>query len=137
MLPANPKNIPVKETLLYRLKYKWGFAWLNAGEVTFKTKETISLGKPIFEFSATGRTYSHYNSFFKVNDYFESRVDKSSFEPIYFKRNISEGKYKLNEFDMYNMDSLRVKHHNLTQTKPKIKHFNIQTHTRDLLSLIY
>ena len=103
LIPFIPVNDPVEEdrcvaindtfidgeTLVYKLYYNWKLVWIPAGEVKFSVKED----KETYEYMAYGKTYSSYDNFFKVRDYYYSKVDKETLYPINFVRNIEEGKY--------------------------------------------
>ncbi len=77
------------EVIVYKLYYNWNFIWLSAGEVVFRVNEM----EDHFKLTATGRTYSSYEWFFKVRDYFESRIDKETLLPTLSIRDVHEGSY--------------------------------------------
>ncbi len=86
------------ETVVYQLYYNWNFIWLSAGEVVFRVKEY----NDHYHLSATGRTYPSYEWFFKVRDYFESKVDKETLLPFHSVRDVNEGNYT--RYDKINFD---------------------------------
>jgi hypothetical protein len=86
------------ETVVYKLYYNWNFIWLSAGEVVFRVKEY----NDHYHLSATGRTYPSYEWFFKVRDYFESKVDKETLLPFSSVRDVNEGNYT--RYDKINFD---------------------------------
>jgi hypothetical protein len=66
------------------------------GEVVFSTTlKEEGVSRPYYQIDATGKTFSFYDIFFKVRDYFTTRIDAKTFLPFYMHRNISEGSYKL------------------------------------------
>jgi len=83
------------ETLNYVVAYNWGFIWVDAGEVYFKTNHD----KTVYEFEAFGRTYPYYDWLFKVRDLFQSKVDPATFQPLWALRKTYEGGNEVyNEF---------------------------------------
>jgi 5-hydroxyisourate hydrolase-like protein (transthyretin family) len=89
---ATPKpnvNFQAGEELVYKIYYNLNFVWIPAGEVTFKVSDKDAE----YHISATGRTYSTYEWFFKVRDYYDSYVDKNTLLPNMSIRDVNEGKY--------------------------------------------
>ncbi len=122
------------EKVVYKVYYNWNFIWLPAGEVTFNVNESDTE----YRISAIGRTYSSYEWFFKVRDYYYSYIDKSTFLPHTFIRDIEEGDYKLYDrikFDQNNLQgsSLRGK----TKEESKLQEFKFDNCMHDVLSIIY
>jgi hypothetical protein len=122
------------ENLVYKVYYNLGFVWIPAGEVTFKAKEN----QEHYEFIAEGKTYKNYESIFKVNDYFYTKVDKKSMLPQNFVRIVEEGNYRV-------YDSIRFHHdvnkamifHGPSKSKTKISTLQTQGCTQDLMSNLY
>lgn len=77
------------EEVTYKLYYQLDFIWLPAGEATFKVKD---LGDRYF-ISIDGKTISAFEWFYKVQDRYESVIDKKTLLPITFSRDIQEGKF--------------------------------------------
>ena len=86
------------EWFLFRIHY----GMLNAGEATLSVKNDVYKGKPVFHVKGYGRTTGVSRFFFKVEDYYETLVDKQTILPYKFVRNIDEGghtKDKIIDFD--------------------------------------
>ncbi len=122
------------EKVVYKVFYNWNFVWLSAGEVTFDVSES----ETEYRISATGKTYSSYEWFFKVRDYYFSNIDKETLLPNTFIRDVEEGNYTL--YDKVNFDqdgqkgtSLRGK----TKEVAKTQDFEFDNCVHDMLSLIY
>ncbi len=92
------------ETVVYKLYYNWNFIWLSAGEVIFKVKEYDDY----YHLSASGSTYPSYEWFFKVRDYFESKVDKETLLPKSSIRNVHEGKYTRYDYIEFDQDNQKA-----------------------------
>jgi len=122
------------EKLVYKLYYQLGFIWVPAGEVVFTVKDVGSA----YEMSATGKTYSSYENIFKVNDYFYSKVDKSTMLPRNFVRIIEEGKYRL--YDSIAFDQKRnvaMTYHGKTKDSAKPQMHRLNNCMHDIVSNMY
>jgi len=80
-----------REKVTYQMYYNWNFVWVPAGEVVFEVKES----NDHYEFKAEGKSLSSYDWFFKVHDIYESRVRKSDLKPVWSRRQVAEGNYRL------------------------------------------
>ena len=128
------KAFAVGEEITYKIYYNWGVMWIPAGEVIFKVEDNDNL----FHITATGRTYSTYEWFFKVRDKYEVFVDKETLLPVTSIRNVREGGYKLYdkiEFDQAQnkLTSLRGK----TKEKATLRAFDVEACIHDVLSIVY
>ena len=96
----------VGEVLRYRVTY--GF--MDAGEAIMEVKSTTRKGgnRPLYHVVGTGRTLGGFNSFYKVNDVYESYIDKQSIMPWYFKRDVNEGGFKINQEYTFKQDQNKV-----------------------------
>ncbi|MFM2392684.1 MAG: hypothetical protein RLZZ546_666 [Bacteroidota bacterium] len=122
------------EKLVYKAYYNWGFIWIPAGEASFHITET----KTDYEVKVVGKTYESYESFFKVNDYFYSKIDKKTLYPKSFVRIIEEGNYR--KFDSISFDQERRKAFSIngkTRTSAVKKEVNYDICMHDLLSVLY
>jgi hypothetical protein len=134
------KNFAFKEgeILRYQAYYNWGFIWLNAGFVEFKVKQSSYLTRPVYHFEAFGATHKSYEWIFKVNDHFESYLDKETLMPLWFNQNTSEGGYEANNrywFDYYK----KKVYLNTQNSKQPLKKdtIDLQPCTFDLISVVY
>ena len=123
------------EEIVYKLYYNWNFVWVAAGEVSFKVAET---NQQQYHLSATGRTYSSYEWFYKVRDQYDTYIDKENLLPTTSIKEIREGGYRLYDKTTLNQSSgiatcLRGK----TRERTKQKEHNIDQCMHDILSIIY
>ena len=122
------------EELTYKLYYNWNAAWFSAGEVVFKVQDEGSQ----YHVSAEGHTYRSYEWFYKVHDYYDTYLDKSSMLPIVSQRNVAEGKYRLYDKIVFNQDQ-----HQATTYRGKTKEttqktvYDTKECMHDILSVIY
>jgi hypothetical protein len=122
------------EELLYSAYYNWNFVWIPAGEVRFRVYET----EEEYILEAKGKSYASYDNFFRVRDYYASRVDKKTMRPKTFVRYIEEGNYR--KFDSLYFDQKSAIIHSYngkTKEEAKTKQFEIDPCTLDLLSVMY
>jgi hypothetical protein len=126
------------ETVNFQAYYNWGFIWVFAGEVQFRTFEKTYHNEPVYEFEATGNSLKNYDWLYKVRDKYQSFADKETLLPMYFERNTSEGGYKAFEQYFFNYAQNNVfgtvENNDLPRTKDTIK---LSSCTFDVLSAIY
>ncbi|MFZ1703875.1 MAG: DUF3108 domain-containing protein [Saprospiraceae bacterium] len=127
-------SFKVGEKLVYKAYYNWQFVWVPAGEAIFEVQET----KTHYEIKVTGKTYSSYDYFFKVRDFFYSRIDKNTLLPNNFVRIVEEGNYR--KFDSIVFDHKYQKATSFNGTSratAKAKVIPFEQCTHDLLSVLY
>ena len=100
-LNAQPQKVGYNagEKITYGAYYNWHFIWIDAGEVVL-TADTLELNsRPVWEFRATGHTFSAYDLFYSVRDTFCAVVNQKPFLPLEFRRVINHGKeHSLHEY---------------------------------------
>jgi len=124
------------ERIVYKLYYNLNFIWISAGEVVFKVEDYGDR----YKLSALGTTYSSYEWFFKVRDYYESYIDKETLLPILTIRDIEEGNYTLYERVEYDQETgigvgYRGKSKEEAMERPG--EFNMEHCMHDVLSAVY
>lgn len=124
------------ERIVYKLYYNLNFIWISAGEVEFKVEDYGDR----YKLSALGTTYSSYEWFFKVRDYYESYIDKETLLPILTIRDIEEGNYTLYERVEYDQETglgvgYRGKSKEEAMERPG--EFNMEHCMHDVLSAVY
>lgn len=134
--PCGSKNTSFVggEKLVYKLYYNYGLIWIPAGEAEFTVREN----KDNYELFVAGKTYKSYETFFKVNDYFYSKVDKETLLPQNFVRRIEEGNYRL--YDSIRFDQnrkLAFSYHGKSKTQAKSQVHQLNTCMQDIISNIY
>ena len=92
------------EEVVYTIYYNWNFIWIPAGEVVFKVEEEGDQ----WRFKARGYTYPSYEWFYRVNDHYESHVEKNGLRPVYFERDIEEGKFRFFNKLEFDQDAQKV-----------------------------
>ncbi len=126
------------EFLKYKVYYNWKQVWMKAGNVSFSVKETNLDNSEVFHIVAKGKTSPFYNWFYKVDDVYETYVDRKSVLPRKFVRDVHEGGFKLDHEYIFNRKSLRVyTKSKVNKEKTKAKEFDFNSCTFDMLSAIY
>jgi len=123
------------EELVYKIYYNWNFVWMPAGEVTFKIWDEGAQ----YHYQAFGKTYSSYEWFFKVDDRYESWVDKTTLLPNYSERSVNEGDYHIFEKIAFNQSTKKMtvwRAPKRGQTETKTEH-NVNAKVHDVLSTMY
>lgn len=122
------------EEVTYKLYYQLGFAWVPAGEAIFKVKD---LGDRYY-ISIDGKTLSAFEWFYKVNDHYESIIDKKTLLPLSFSRDIQEGKYVWWDKFMFDQKNKKVKASKGWPDKPtKYYEAELSGCMHDMISIIY
>ncbi|HPK10263.1 MAG TPA: DUF3108 domain-containing protein [Saprospiraceae bacterium] len=122
------------EKLVYKTYYNLKFIWIPAGEVTFYVSED----EENYEISVDGRSYPSYDSFFKVRDYYYSRVDKETMYPRNFVRKVEEGDYR--KFDSIAFDQKNrtaISFNGKTKESAKMNAHALGECMQDLVSILY
>lgn len=129
--PQKESAFDTGERFIFRINY--GF--LSAGYATLEVKETTLNNKNVFRVIGKGYTTGMSRFFFKVNDTYESYIDKETGNPYQYVRKIDEGGYTKNQEGFFNQaeNKILVKDykHNTEKT------FAIPKNTQDILSSFY
>lgn len=117
----------------FRFRVHYGL--LTAGYAELSVKSTNLKGKPVYHVKGYGRTRGVSRLFFKVEDTYETYLDKDNYQPYRFIRDIYEGGYTKDivmNFDHPNLSVL------VNDRKHKTEEiFTIKEQTQDLLSSFY
>ncbi|MDR1226723.1 MAG: DUF3108 domain-containing protein [Prevotellaceae bacterium] len=127
------------EKVSYTLSYTWG-AWVNVGEVEFLTTLKDEDKKEFYHVEVRGKTFSFFDKFFKVRDYFATKVDSKTLQPFYFRRDIDEGGYRRTSYISYSWkDSvIRTSTQRLDKPRPvKLDTLPLTSCTFDVISIFY
>ncbi|MFZ1688649.1 MAG: DUF3108 domain-containing protein, partial [Flavobacteriales bacterium] len=115
-----------------RLTYIVHYGFLNAGLAVLELKETDVefQGRRMLHAVGTGKSMGAFNTFYKVDDRYESYFDSVGVFPWAFKRSVDEGGYTFNQDYIFLQNRAEV----TTQEK---KTFSIPAHTQDMISAFY
>ncbi|HRH38452.1 MAG TPA: DUF3108 domain-containing protein, partial [Flavobacteriales bacterium] len=87
-------------------------------------------GRKVWRAIGTGKSLGAFNTFFKVDDHYESYFDAQGVFPWVFIRRVSEGGYDLSQDYVYHQQKREV----VTQEK---KTFKVPSSVQDMLSAFY
>ena len=116
-------------------KFRIHYGLINAGYATLEIKEATKNNKKVFHAVGKGHTTGMTKMFFKVEDNYESFIDKETGNPYQFVRKINEGGYTKDQegfFDRKNKTVL-VKDYKRDSEKTIIVTDDVQ----DILSTFY
>ena len=89
-------------------KFRIHYGLVTAGFATLEVKEGVQNNKKVFHTVGNGYTAGMTKLFFKVNDDYQSYIDKATSKPYQFIRKIDEGGYTKNQEGFFNQDKNTV-----------------------------
>lgn len=117
------------------LKLRIHYGWFNASYATLEVKGEKIGETPVYHVIGEGKSTGLLDAFYKVDDRYESVINKDTGLPLKFKRNINEGGYKKNKiiyFDQKNkMAKVRDLKHDETDYSPT------DPNVQDMISAFY
>lgn len=115
-----------------KLTYVVHYGWLNAGEAVVELKEGDRevAGRKVWVATGRGRSLGAFNTFYKVDDHYESHFDAKGVFPYAFVRRVNEGGYKFSQDYLYNPFKGEV------TTQKKVTH-KVPANVQDMLSAFY
>lgn len=116
-------------------KFRIHYGFVNAGYSTVEVKEAIIKNKKVFHVIGKGYTTGMSRFFFKVDDLYESYIDKETGIPYQYIRKINEGGYTKNQEGFFNQTENRVLVKDYKHKKEKT--FIIPRNSQDILSTFY
>ena len=116
-------------------KFRIHYGIVNAGFATLEVKEATINSKKVFHVIGRGYTTGVSKVFFKVEDLYESYIDKDTRNPYQFVRKIDEGGYTKNQEGFFNQSENKIL---VKDYKHKTeKTFSIPRNTQDIMSSFY
>jgi hypothetical protein len=130
-IPQSESSYDVGERFIFRINYQF----LSAGYASLEVNDATINNKNVFHVIGKGYTTGVSRFFFKVNDTYESYIDKETGNPYQYVRKIDEGGYTKNQEGFFNSASNKIVvkdyKHNSEDT------FVIPKNTQDILSSFY
>ncbi len=116
-------------------KFRIHYGFVNAGYATLEVKDAIVNNKKVFHVVGKGYTTGMSRFFFKVDDLYESYIDKDTQNPYQFVRKINEGGYTKNQEGFFNLSTNKIL---VKDYKHKTENtFGIPKNTQDIMSTFY
>jgi len=125
------------EALTFVANYTWGLTNTGVGELIITVSYKDEGKEPFFYTHGEVKTYSFFDIFLKIRDTYEGRFRASNLTPLYFYRDIHEGKYTIqNRFNFLEDNKIDAQ---IIRSNNRIKDTIIQGRacTFDLMSLFY
>jgi hypothetical protein len=115
-----------------KLTYVLHYGFVNAGEATLELRETDLKvqGRTMLQAVGKGRSTGAFNTFYKVDDHYETYFDRDGVFPWIFMRRVSEGGYE------FTQDYTYMQHLHTVTTQKKRTH-TVPAHVQDMLSAFY
>lgn len=115
-----------------RLTYVLHYGFVNAGEavLTLKKSEQTIQGRTVYHAVGKGRSLGAFNTFYKVDDHYETFFDSAGVFPWVFIRRVSEGGYE------FSQDYKYFQHKQTVETQDKKTH-KVPASVQDMLSAFY
>ncbi len=122
------------ERIVYKVYYTLSFVWIAAGKVVFEVKDKGDH----YHITASGRTLKSYDWIFKVRDYYDSFIEKSTLRPTRTVRKVHEGKYRLYDDVRYqHQDAIALSNKGKSKAEAQLEEIALNGCTHDILSSIY
>ena len=116
-------------------KFRIHYGIVNAGYATLEVKDAAINNKKTYHVVGKGYTTGMSRFFFKVDDLYESYIDKETKNPYRFVRKIDEGGYTKNQEGFFNQSVNRVVVKDYKHKTEKTLY--IPKNTQDILSTFY
>lgn len=116
-------------------KFRIHYGFINAGFATLEIKEAALNNRKVFHAIGRGYTVGMSRIFFKVDDLYESYIDKETRAPYQYLRKINEGGYTKNQEGFFNQSENRVLVKDYKHSTEKT--IEIPRNTQDILSSFY
>ncbi len=143
ILPDPPSNILHKAEDHTNLWFEVGekfmlivnWKFVTVAESVVWTEWIEYEGRKLIAIRVRNRSYGILDMIFPVNDFLESVVDPVTFLPLWFVKNLSEGRYRLHEITVFDHTTKKAQWRHLLKGNKEV--FDIQSDTRDILSFMY
>ncbi len=131
-------RLPVNEKLHYKIYYKLGGIWINAGLANFKT-DTLSIDSTkAYKFTADGYSLKKYSWIYSLEDHYKSIVDYETLMPHRFeKENTEKGVWVHNIYNFYPYERKIDLFMETTNQQPEHKTAELNGFITDALSALY
>lgn len=117
------------------LKFRMHYGFVTAGYATLDIEEKVLEGKDVFHIKGYGATTGMSKFFFKVEDTYQSYIEKGTDRPLRFIRKINEGGYKKDLKIDFNHDNQKATITNYKYDKTEVRDF--PKDAQDMVSAFY
>jgi hypothetical protein len=117
----------------FKMRIHYGI--INAGYATLEVKDANIKNKKVFHIVGRGYNTGMSRFLFKVEDLYESYIDKETGNPYQYVRKIDEGGYTKNQEGFFNHSENTVLVKDYKNNNEKT--FNVPKNTQDIISTFY
>ena len=128
-----PNDMVFKNGEWFKFRIHYGI--FNASYATMKVTESTLDGKPVYHIKGKGKSTGMLHWFFKVNDRYETYIDRNTVKPYRFIRDINEGGYTKDIQIDFNHDTGKAIVND--KKKKKVETLDIKPSTQDMMSAFY
>ena len=130
------------ERLTFTASYNMSGLMTDIAQITMETSEVKTSKSTLYRLKCKAQTYSKWDKFFKIDDLYESYVNRTTVKPYLYKRDINEGGYFKKVQYKYNhktqtINSKVSKRNSDGTWYDKSSNFNFGSNSRDIVSTIY
>ena len=136
-IPESVRSFDSGEKLTYVLGYTWGVIDTDVAQATLSLDKRSDDTGTWFYAKLLGNTYKFFDMFFKVRYDFEAKFSTTNGKPVYFSRDIIEGKYTKKNYLHFHPDNSILSTVQRRSNPPRDTLLMGRECTFDLLSLIY
>jgi hypothetical protein len=116
-------------------KFRIHYGVFNASYAEIKIEKARLKGKPVYHIKGKGKSTGLLHLFFKVNDKYETYIDRETVKPYRFIRKIDEGGHTKNiQIDFNHEKGTAVVHDKKHKEKTTV---HIKPSTQDMMSAFY
>jgi hypothetical protein len=116
-------------------KFRIHYGVFNASYAEMKIEKARLKGKPVYHIKGKGKSTGLLHLFFKVNDKYETYIDRETVKPYRFIRKIDEGGHTKNiQIDFNHEEGTAIVHDKKHKEKTTV---NIEPSTQDMMSAFY
>lgn len=116
-------------------KFRIHYGMFNASFATLEVKESVFQDQPVYHVVGKGKSTGLLHLFFKVDDNYESFIDKDTGAPLRFIRKIDEGGHTKDIQIDFDHDTNTA--HVFNRKHNKKESFPVQDNVHDMLSAFY
>jgi hypothetical protein len=125
------------EKLIYVVSYNMNGLMTTMAQVSIETELVKSAKTSYLHTGISARTYSKWDTYFKVRDVYDSYINPTTLKPRMYKRSVSEGGYTKKEKYIFSSTGTKITTTTIKNSKPEVKNsVAIGANTVDVVSLI-
>ncbi|PNQ74970.1 DUF3108 domain-containing protein [Hanstruepera neustonica] len=132
LIAQDESSYGVGEWFRFEMSYS---GWMKAGEATLTVNEGYYKSKPVYHIVGKGWTTGAVSWFFKVEDRYESFIDKRNNKPYRFIRDIDEGGHTKNIEIEFDQGKNKAHVHNIKHNKKSVH--DTEPNIQDMVSTFY